>query len=58
MGQGSVLEKGLERERQRNWAGAMEIYREALEHWPSRTEFSRRMRLCELHFKLVGATRT
>ena len=24
-----------------------------LEHWPSRTEFSRRLRLCELHFKLV-----
>ena len=25
----------------------------AVERWPSRTEFSRRLRLCELHFKLV-----
>ncbi len=48
-----ALERGLERERQRNWAGAIETYRDALEHWPSKTEFSRRLRLCELHFKLV-----
>jgi carboxyl-terminal processing protease len=50
---GLALEKGLERERQRNWVGAIETYRDALEHWPSKTEFSRRLRLCELHFKLV-----
>src|SRR5262245_36477038 len=49
----TVLEKGLDRERQRNWAGAIETYRDALERWPSRTEFSRRLRLCELHFKLI-----
>ena len=24
-----------------------------MERWPSRTEFSRRLRLCELHFKLI-----
>ena len=30
----------------------MEVYREALERWPSRVEFSRRLRLCEIHFKL------
>jgi carboxyl-terminal processing protease len=49
----NILEKGLERERQRNWAGAIETYRDAVERWPSRTEFSRRLRLCELHFKLI-----
>ena len=46
------LERGLDRERGRNWAGAMEVYREALERWPSRVEFGRRLRLCEIHFKL------
>src|SRR5262249_4119922 len=25
----------------------------ALEQWPSRVEFSRRLRLCEIHFKLL-----
>jgi carboxyl-terminal processing protease len=49
----NTLEKGLERERQRNWAAAIETYRDAVERWPSRTEFSRRLRLCELHFKLI-----
>jgi carboxyl-terminal processing protease len=48
-----VLEKGLEQERQRNWAAAVETYRGAVERWPSRTELSRRLRLCELHFKLT-----
>jgi carboxyl-terminal processing protease len=52
-GPDAILEKGLDRERLRNWAGAIEVYREAVLRWPSRTEFSRRMRLCELHFKLV-----
>ena len=49
----TVMEKGLEHERQRNWSGAIETYRKAAERWPSRTEFSRRLRLCELHFKLI-----
>ena len=48
----AVLERGLEKERLRNWGAAMEVYREALERWPSRVEFSRRLRLCEIHFKL------
>jgi carboxyl-terminal processing protease len=48
----SALERGLDRERGRNWAGAIEVYRDALERWPSRVEFGRRMRLCEIHFKL------
>src|SRR5579875_849348 len=48
----AVLERGLDKERARNWAAAMEVYREAIERWPSRVEFSRRLRLCEIHFKL------
>jgi carboxyl-terminal processing protease len=47
-----ALEKGLDKERQRNWAAAIEVYRDAMERWPSRVEFSRRLRLCEIHFKL------
>jgi len=48
-----ALERGLDLERQRNWGGAIEVYRSALERWPSRTEFSRRLQLCELHLKLL-----
>ena len=48
-----VMDKGLDFERERNWAAAIETYRKALERWPSKTEFSRRLRLCELHFKLI-----
>jgi carboxyl-terminal processing protease len=48
----AVLERGLEKERGRNWAAAIEVYRDAIERWPSRVEFSRRLRLCEIHFKL------
>jgi carboxyl-terminal processing protease len=51
-GPSAELERALDKERDRNWAGAMEVYREALERWPSRIEFSRRLRLCEIHFKL------
>ncbi len=47
-----VLERGLDKERARNWGAAMEVYRDALERWPSRVDFSRRLRLCEIHFKL------
>lgn len=48
-----VLERGLDQERQRDWRAAIDIYRAAREQWPSRTEFSRRLRLCELHLKLT-----
>lgn len=48
-----ILNQGLDLERERNWAAAIETYRKALTHWPSKTEFSRRLRLCELHFKLI-----
>jgi carboxyl-terminal processing protease len=47
-----VLEKGLEQERSRNWSAAIETYHKAIERWPSRPDFSRRLRLCEIHFKL------
>jgi carboxyl-terminal processing protease len=47
-----VLERGLDQERSRNWSGAIETYHAALERWPSRTDFGRRLRLCEIHFKL------
>jgi carboxyl-terminal processing protease len=47
-----VMERGLDQERHRNWSGAFETYRKAVERWPSKTDFSRRLRLCELHFKL------
>src|SRR5262245_49452660 len=49
----SVLERGLEQERSRDWAAAIETYHGALERWPSRVDFSRRLRLCEIHFKLI-----
>ena len=35
-----------------DWAAAIETYHDALERWPSRVDFSRRLRLCEIHFKL------
>ncbi len=49
----SVLERALKFERQRNWASALEVYQTAVEKWPGRVEFGRRMRLCEIHFKLA-----
>jgi carboxyl-terminal processing protease len=48
----AALELGLNQERSRDWAAAIETYHTALERWPSRTDLSRRLRLCEIHFKL------
>jgi carboxyl-terminal processing protease len=47
-----VMERGLDQERSRNWTAAIETYHDAMERWPSRVDFSRRLRLCEIHFKL------
>ncbi len=49
---GGVMERGLGQERARDWSAAIEIYHEAVECWPSRVDFTRRLRLCEIHFKL------
>ena len=46
------MERGLNQERSRDWTAAIETYHDAVERWPSRTDFSRRLRLCEIHFKL------
>mgnify|MGYP001031799092 CR=1 FL=1 len=48
----AAMERGLEKERRKDWSGAIEVYRGAMEKWPGRTDFRRRLRLCELHFKL------
>jgi carboxyl-terminal processing protease len=47
-----VLERGLDQERSHNWTAAIETYHDAIERWPSRADFGRRLRLCEIHFKL------
>lgn len=49
----SVLERGMEMERQRNWPAAIRAYESALEQWPSRSVFGQRRRLCETHYRLV-----
>jgi len=48
-----VLRRALDFERQRNWSAAIEVYDEAQNRWPSRTEFGHRRRLCETHYRLV-----
>lgn len=48
-----ALQRALDLERQKKWQAAIHAYTDALEIWPSRTEFSRRRRLCETHYKLV-----
>jgi len=48
----SALERGLDQERSKNWPAAIDLYHQALERWPSRVDFGRRLRLCEIHFKL------
>ncbi len=49
----STLQRGLDFERKRNWASAIRLYEEALEQWPSRSEFSHRHLLCEMHYKVA-----
>jgi carboxyl-terminal processing protease len=47
-----ALAEALERERVRDWSGAMTLYEQALERWPSRTDFRHRLRLCQTHYRL------
>ncbi|WP_152052821.1 S41 family peptidase [Tautonia marina] len=47
-----ALTEALERERARDWSGAMDLYEQALERWPSRTDFRHRLRLCQTHYRL------
>src|SRR4051812_6822734 len=47
------LEHGLELERRHDWSAAILIYREAKDKWPSRPEFKQRLRLAEMHARLV-----
>ncbi len=47
-----ALQNALELERQRKWTAAIELYEEALDRWPGRTDFRHRLRLCETHYRL------
>ena len=47
-----ALEQALDLERGADWAAALSAYTDALEKWPSRTEFRHRQRLCEIHYRL------
>lgn len=49
----AAFQRALEFERQKNWQAAIHAYTDAMEIWPSHTDFSRRRRLCETHYKLV-----
>lgn len=49
----ATFRKALEFERSRNWPNAIKVYAEAVEIWPSRTDFSHRKRLCETHQRIV-----
>lgn len=48
-----ALQRALDLERQHKWSAAIEVYEEALHQWPARTDFRHRLRLCEIHSKLV-----
>ncbi len=48
-----ALRRGLDLERKRNWMAAIRLYEDAVEQWPSRTDFTHRLRLCEMHFRIV-----
>jgi carboxyl-terminal processing protease len=48
-----VLRRALDLERERNWTAAIEVYDRALKAWPDRTDFGRRRRLCETHYRIV-----
>ncbi len=47
------LSKALELERQRDWLSAIKLYQQALEEWPTESQFRHRLRLCETHEQLA-----
>ncbi len=47
------LDRALDFERRHQWASAIQVYRDATKKWPSRAEFQHRLRLCEMHQKLI-----
>lgn len=47
-----VLERALERERNRDWTAAIELYEDAVKLWPARVDLRHRLRLCESHYRL------
>ena len=49
----ATLERGQEHERRHNWSAAVQVYRDANLKWPSRSEFKSRLRLSEMHQRLV-----
>ena len=40
-------------ERKHLWSAAIQVYRDAKVKWPSRADFKQRLRLCEMHLRLV-----
>lgn len=48
----TLLSQGMERERRKDWAGALQTYERALEKFPGQADLVGRRRLCEIHHKL------
>jgi carboxyl-terminal processing protease len=48
-----TLLRGQEYERKHNWTAAIHVYRDAKLKWPSRSDFGQRLRLVEMHQRLV-----
>jgi carboxyl-terminal processing protease len=48
-----TLDRGQDFERRHNWSAAVQVYRDAAVKWPSRPEFKSRLRLSEMHQRLV-----
>ena len=49
----ATLVRGQDFERKHNWSAAIQVYRDATKKWPSRTEFRQRLKLSEMHHRLV-----
>jgi len=49
----ATLDRGQDFERRKNWSAALQVYRDAAEKWPSRSEFKSRLHLAEMHQRLT-----